>query len=121
MDIAAFRANFPEFADTALYTDAVITFWSGMAEKLLVSCRWGTMLTEGIMLATAHYVTLAIDNLSALGISKKLVSSEGVGDVSASYDVADIAEVEGGEWNATNYGRQFLRLARMFGMGGVVV
>jgi len=128
-DVDTFRENFPEFASTTKYTDEMIEFWSGLADKLLDTTRWTYLgiRTEGISLFTAHQITLAAMNEEdaaagvAPGRSTRPTSSESVGGVSVSYDGASSAELNGGHWNETVYGRQYLRLARIAGMGGVFV
>ena len=126
MDLTQFRTDFPEFTDTVKYTDAVLTFWSGFVETRLNVDRWAGALNYGVELATAHYVTLAVkDQINAAagkvpGSSMQgAASSKSVGDVSVSYDTTSSLEAEAGHWNLTSYGRQFIRLARNIGMGGV--
>lgn len=118
MDLAAFRAHFPEFADDTAYPNALVAFWSGLVEKRLPPLRWGELYAQGVELACAHYVAVATANAVSPGQAQGLQTSKAVGDVSASYDVAAIAEQGGGHWNQTSYGRQFLELARTVGIGG---
>ena len=58
MDIALFRQSFPEFSDEYKYTDAMITFWSGLGEKLLNETRWDDFYVEGLQLFTAHHLKM---------------------------------------------------------------
>jgi hypothetical protein len=121
----AFREAFPEFADIAKYPDAMISFWASLAEAQVNPKRWKNQTLTGIQLYVAHEITVASQNLRAgsiggtPGASAGPVNSKTVGSVTASYDTAQIAERDGGYWNLTNYGRQFLRLARIFGSGAV--
>lgn len=117
--VTALRGHFPEFANTTAYAEAVILFWYGIAEKQVIQDRWGDMYTHGLELATAHYVTLAKRNAIKPGDAGGVVSSKGVGDISVSYDSQAGTEKDGAQWNLTWYGREFLRLARMLGMGGM--
>jgi uncharacterized membrane protein len=124
-DNAQFRLDFLEFGDTTAYTDAVITFWSGIAVLRLDSVRWGTFYTHGLELLTAHYVALArADQLAAAaggigGNSTGAISSQSADDVSVSFDSAAGTEKDAGQFNLTTYGRQFIQLARIVGGGGV--
>lgn len=124
MDAAAFRVAFPEFTSTTLYPAGMLTFWGGFAEKQLNVTRWGDLYTEGVYLCAAHYLVLASEDSAAgtagktPGKSSGIPSSKGAGDVSVSYDVSGFTEENGGHWNRTRYGAQFLRLARIVGMGG---
>ena len=118
MDLSAFRVAFPEFASTVTYPDATLTFWSALGEKLLKVWRWADFYDEGIMIYTAHQVTIATKNLSTPGQASGITSSKSVGDVSVSYDTQAGIEKEAGHWNLTTYGRQFIQLARIVGSGG---
>lgn len=125
-DITTFRTNFPEFTSATVYPDQVITFWSGLADKMLTVERWGDFLTEGLQLLTAHLLVLATLNSTTPagtvpGRSTGLLSSQGVGGVSVSFDNAASLIEGGGHYNETIYGRQFLSLARIVGTGGAYV
>lgn len=124
MDIATFRANFPEFADVTRYPDATVTFWAGIGERLISSDRWGGMYLQAVQLFTAHNITLAYSNArdGAAGVPGQAhgqVSQKAVGQASISYDTTSAIEEKAGHWNLTTYGRQYIRLARMFGAGAV--
>lgn len=121
MDAALFITHFPEFATTPA---GQITFWSEQAETLLPVKVWGTSREFGVELFTAHQLTLALGNArtaavgGAGGGQQGGVTAKTVDKVSVSYDVNSVGELNGGHFNETNYGRQFLRLARMIGAGG---
>lgn len=125
MVIADFRTNFPEFASTTAYPDATITFWSGVAEKLLDECIWKDMYTTAVQLYTAHELVLARQNVRAStaggvpGQSEGIKNNKTVGSVSAGYDSAIQSEKDAGWWNMTNYGKQLYRLMQIFGAGVV--
>lgn len=123
MDIAQFRQNFPEFADTTAYPDPQITFWSGIAEKMVNKCVWDCMYENGVMLYTAHELVLARQNEMAAAVGGLpgqgggIASNKTVGSVSVGYDPNSTTEKNAGWWNLTNYGKQFYRLVRIFGSG----
>lgn len=125
MDVGVFRTEFPEFADTARFTNSMIDLWSSLAEKMLNASRWGTLRPMGINLFVAHSITLASTNANASqsggtpGGASGITSSKSVGTVSVGYDTASAMEKDAGHWNQTTYGRQYLRLARMIGQGAV--
>lgn len=59
----------------------------------------------------------------AAGLAKGLQSSKSAGDISVSYDFSSIQEDFAG-WGAyklTAFGQQFVTLARVYAMGGMVV
>lgn len=121
MDVVAFRSAFPEFADTTTYPTAMVNVWAGLAEKLVLSCVWGTCHTLGVQLYVAHELVLAGQNAKAganggaPGTFGGVANTKTVGSVSVGYDSTSTAEKDAGYWNLTNYGRQFIRLARIFG------
>lgn len=127
MDIEQFRIDFAEFSDETKYPEPLVVFWSGIGEKLLNTNRWGDLLEQGLCLYTAHQLVLARKNLNAVeagsdpGVDTGIISQQSAGSVSFGVDVQSSAENEGGFWNETVYGRQYLRLAKIIGIGGAIV
>lgn len=130
---ASFRVDFPAFTNATIYPDGSVTFWLGVATKLLSgsvsvgATRWADMLDVGIELFTAHQLALEKQaNDTAVkggtpGISSGPVASKGVGPVSIGYDTTAGLELDAGHWNLTVYGTRFINLARMVGSGGWLV
>lgn len=125
MDIPAFRTAFPEFASAVEYPTELITFWATVAEEM-VPCRlWKTMWPVGVNLYVAHEITLAAQNNKSAasggvpGTSGGVPTTKTVGSVSVGYDANTTTEKDAGYWNLTNYGKQFIRLARIFGAGAI--
>ncbi len=124
-DVGAFRKAFPEFNDKTVYSDQQVAFWVTLGSKLILECVWTTCWTEGMSLYIAHEITLAAQNakLGAAGgmpgTSGGVANSKTVGSVSAGYDSQSTGEKDAGYWNLTNYGKQFIRLARIFGAGAI--
>jgi hypothetical protein len=124
VDKAQFRADFPEFASTTDYTNAMLDFWSSIADKVVSLDKWGTLFTQGASLFVAHNLVLQRRNINAAsggvpGNQTGMQSSKAVGRVSVGYDNGDVALENGGAFNLTTYGMQYLQLARMIGVGGV--
>ena len=126
MTAAGLRAQFPAFADSARYPDAQADFYIGLAGKLLSADRWGTVLDHGTALFAAHF--LAIDRIASQGGTRGLpgtgvgiVTGGSVDKVSYTRSVSEVMETDAGHWGMTTYGLQYLRLARMMGMGPVQV
>lgn len=125
MDIEQFRLNFPEFSDVTRYPDSQIDFWSCIAMAQVNACVWGAMYWKGVQLYTAHEIALAAQNAQTAasggvpGTGGGIASSKTVGSVSVSYDPNTTTEKDAGWWNLTNYGKQFYRLAMMFGAGAI--
>lgn len=125
MVIADFRDEFPEFSDDAIYPDAQLTFWAGIAEQQVVQCIWNDMYSFGVKLYVAHEITLAAQNVKVASIGGEpgkdggVPTQKAVGAVSVTYDAVSTAEKDAGWWNTTRYGQQFIRLARLFGAGAI--
>lgn len=125
MNVADFRANFPEFAEEAAYTDAQIAFWATFAELRLNPGAWSDLWPMGVMLYTAHCVVLAKANSKVAafagtpGQNTGPLRDKAVKDVSLSYDTA-AASIEGaGNYNLTTYGTRYYELMRLVGMGPI--
>lgn len=124
-DITVFRASFTEFASTVTYPDALITVWGALAERQVRPVIWGDTATLGQQLYVAHEITLAAQSVKASSIGGVpggqggIANSKTVGQATVSYDTVSTAEKDAGYWNLTTYGKQFIRLARLFGAGGI--
>lgn len=123
--VEEFRADYPEFDDTAIYPNATIARYLNRADRNLDQNVFGTDFVDLAELFTAHYTELS-GRIQSAGKSGVVNSSRGAGiltsksidKVSGSYDVSGIVDPEAGFWNNTNYGREFYWLWSMFGMGG---
>lgn len=124
-DVAGFRKSYPEFSDTGRFTDGMINNWATIATALVNPSAWGTQVGLGINLYVAHEITLQAQSVATAalggtpGQQSGPVNSKTVGSVTAAYDTQQIAEKDAGHWNATMYGKQFLRLSRIFGAGAI--
>jgi len=122
-----FRAAYPEFADPAAYPDQMVQMWLTAAQSFVNSRRWMELTDLGIGLVTAHNLVLGARNAKAAavgGVPGQMTgpqSAKSVGSVSASYDTGAAVIADGGAWNLTTYGVEYLTLARMMGAGGVQV
>lgn len=116
-----FRAAFTEFANDTTYPDAMITYWSSLAEITLNIDRWGDFLTHGKYLFIAHNCALsaAASANAAVGSipgQSGVVAGKSVSDVSVSFDT-NASNIQGaGSYNETRYGRQLMGLARIVGI-----
>ena len=120
-----FRQQFPEFRDPALYSDAVLGFWSGLAASQLNADRWGVLRDYGISMFVAHHLVLARrdeEAAAAGGLPGAVTgpqSSKSVDKVSVSYDTKAVALTDAGFWNLTTYGMRFYQMVRSIGAGGL--
>jgi hypothetical protein len=124
-DIGLFRAAFPEFKDTVRYPDELINFWAGLAILQVLPRVWKRAWFQGMCLYVAHEITMAernektAQNGGVPGTFGGIANSKTVGGASVGYDSTVTSERDGGWWNLTTYGKQFLRLARIFGAGAI--
>ena len=122
MDIATFRAVFPEFVDSAKYPDAQAQYYLDFAVQSLRPEAWRNLLERGTGLFVAHY--LAMSAISRAGTvpgrgQLGIVASKSVGPASISYDNSAIsAQADAGHWALTSYGLMYWELMRMVGTGG---
>lgn len=123
MVIDDFRTEFPEFADPSTYPDAMLNFWSTIAQSMVVQCKWNDMYPFGVKLYVAHEITLARQNAQAAAVGGLpgqgggIANTKTVGSVTVGYDSVVTSEKNAGWWNLTNYGKQFYRLTQIFGAG----
>ena len=122
MDIATFRAVFPEFVDAAKYPDVQVQYYLDFAVQSLRPEAWRNLLERGTGLFVAHYLAMSavsragtVPGRGQLGI----VASKSVGPASISYDNSAIsAQADAGHWALTSYGLMYWELMRMVGTGG---
>ena len=82
----------------------------------------------------AHWLTLFLQSMTspddpvgkiiAAGLAKGLQSSKSAGDLSVSYDFSFLngSDFNGwGTYKMTAFGQQFVTIAKIYGMGGMVV
>lgn len=125
MDAQTFRTDFPAFVDETIYPDAQVNFYLGLGTKLLSSPRWSDLRDYGLELFVAHNLVLSAMDAEASsagdqpGTNTGAVASMAVDKVNISFDNTASLDEKAGHWNLTTYGKQFIRLARMVGTGGV--
>lgn len=125
IDESSFRLNMPMFASVADYPAAQFEYYLKLGVKLLPERRWDDLLDDGLTFFVAHYLVLNQRAMLAADIGAdpgKVTGNEtskSVDGVSKSMDVSSISLEDGGHWNQTTFGIQFLQLARMVGAGGV--
>lgn len=121
----SFRQHMPMFASIDDYPSAQFEHYLKLGVRLLPEERWDDLFDDGLRCFVAHYLTLFGRSMLMADIGGdvgKVIgneSSKSVDSVSQSMDVSSISLVDGGQWNQTTFGIQFLQLARMVGVGGV--
>ena len=124
-DISVFRVNFPEFNDVEKYPDSQVQFWVSLAKLQVRECIWKRAWVQGMSFYIAHELVLANQNEKASrfggspGQQGGIANTKTVGSATIGFDSTTSSEKDGGWWNLTTYGKQFLRLARIFGSGTI--
>ncbi|MGK2829238.1 DUF4054 domain-containing protein [Ralstonia pseudosolanacearum] len=122
---AQLRSDFPEFASTATYPDALINVWLTVAALLVNPSRWSELTNLGIELVTAHHLVMSQRDQAAAAVGgvpgevKGPTASKSVDKVSISYDAGAAMLSDAGFWALSSYGIRFLTLARAMGAGGL--
>ncbi len=120
-----FRVLYPEFRDTVAYPDQVVDYWAGIAQAQVLKCAWRKQWLTGVYLYTAHQLVLWMQNQRTAnaggvpGQSGGIANTKTVGQATIGYDTASSSEKDAGYWNLTNYGKQFIHMARIFGAGAI--
>lgn len=126
-EVGTFRVAFPEFADTVKYPSQMIEFWAALAQAEVSFNLWKTQYLTGIYLYTAHQITIAAQNIKlanvggAPGSTSGITNTKTVGNVTVGYDASTSTEKSAGFWNQTTYGKNFIRLARIYGAGAIQI
>lgn len=131
MTPAEFRALQPVFADASAFPDALVEMWLAVAEEKCPQSRWGARRQAGVMLLTAHHLTLDAaarkgDGTGGMdaGAGGVISESKTVGSVSKSTGragSASVADPKAGAYNATSWGQQYWAMVQEIGIGGLVV
>ena len=130
LDVAAFRAAYPPFADSKRYPDARITYWLDFAAVMVNSHRWqrSGLQDYGQGLLTAHYLTMMERYDAATGAYSLPTGTASGATTSQSQSADGVSWSEGydasaydgdGQLASTAYGRQFLDLRALIGAGGM--
>lgn len=123
----SFRVVYPEFADKAAYPDTWVAAQIAAAGLQVNPQAWGEMLDYGTQLVVAHQLAKGRRRQRVAGLGgvpgevTGPVASKGVDKISKAYDTGAVSFEGAGDWNATEYGVEFYRLAQMFGAGGMQV
>lgn len=131
-----FKAVYPQFFKRGkpLVPKAVLDMYIGFANSIVNIARYHESWNVCICLVVAHFLVLYMRTVTpnpdggAAAIIKAaetrgLVASKSVDGVSVHYDYSTaIADLDGwAEWKITEYGIQFLTLAKAYNLGGMRV
>ncbi len=101
----------------------MVEFWVDFISRQIDVCIWKQSWNVGVSLYLAHELTLMGQNGKTAkvggtpGLQGGVATSKTVGSVTVQYDAQTMSEKDAGYWNLTSYGKQFIRLVRVFGAG----
>lgn len=132
-----FKAIYPQFWNAEgnpLVPQAVMDMYIAFVDSFVKVSRYHEAWKVCMCLAIAHFLVLYLRTISpdpdsgAVGVikaaeTKGLVASKSVDSVSVSYDFSTaLADLDGwADWKTTEYGIQFVTLAKNFMHGGMYV
>lgn len=126
MDNPTFRSIYPEFASLTTYPDAQVNYYLAQAVTMLNASVWCSLQDQGVALYTAHNLTLAARRAKTAlaggtpGLAQGILASKAVDKVSMGFDTGSVAIEGAGAYNLTEYGLQFIKLARLVGAQGMI-
>lgn len=119
---ADFKIRYPEFVDV---DDSRIEFFLDEAALEVSEPRWAAWFTKGVSALAAHLlkISLTINDDDGDGSIDELapVVSRAVGDVAITRGPYLSTNAGADYWNLTSYGREYIRLKRIVGIGAVAV
>lgn len=125
--IKAFRFFFPEFTEDK-YPDLRLYPALILARNTVSKERWGEMYAYGISLVIAHYLMSKDKSTDSEGNPTDkgdlVTTSKSVGGVSVSYTLPTgntSTTSYGSGFASTSYGREYLNLANLYGMGVIAL
>ncbi len=134
-----FLAVYPQFGKkdengVQIIPQTVMDAYVNLAHASLSIARYHAVWETVMGFFIAHWLTLYLQSLSSAddpigkivstGLAKGLQSSKSAGDLSVSYDFSFLngTDFDGwGTYKLTAFGQQFATIARLYGMGGMVV
>lgn len=124
LDIAAFRAMFPAFADPLKYPDATLQLWWTMATQYITeydNCLIeGTTLQLALNLMTAH-LAQSFTLISAGQSTPGVITGATEGSVSVSMSPPPVKNMWQYWLATTPYGQQLLALLQTLVVGGFTI
>jgi hypothetical protein len=135
--VADFKEIYPQFwnaDDTPLVPQAVLDMYVAFADSFVKISRYHEAWRVCMSLVIAHFLTLYLRTMTAdpdsgaAGVikaaeTKGLVASKSVDGVSVSYDFSTaLADLDGwADWKTSEYGIQFITLAKNYMRGGMYI
>lgn len=110
---------------------AVLTAYIALASACLAQPRWQDHWSFGMALYVAHFATLYLQAMAAVGSPAAVIAEAGMergiqvsksaGDLSVSYQAIVSGWESWGQWNLTTFSQQLMSFARIIGMGGMYI
>lgn len=124
-DVAAFRAQFPQFADNMEYPDALLSGYFAMATSYVNANDGrslnGDRLQLALNLMTAHLVVTFGIAAQTGGTNVGVITASTIDGVSITRQVPQTQSAWQSFLSPTTYGAQLIALLRLAGAGGLLV
>jgi hypothetical protein len=124
-DAAAFRAQFPQFADAAKYPDDSLSGYFAMATSYVNANDGyslnGDRLQLALYLMTAHLLVTFGLAAATGGTNVGVITASTIDGVSITRQVPQTQSAWAAFLSPTTYGAQLLALLRIAGVGGLLV
>jgi len=115
---ADFKLRYPELVSAADANEPAIQAYLDEAENMLNLAVCPKIADNLQMAYAAHCIAKSGNNPNGMDTSNGPASSESVGSVSVSYQIAESKSSTNDWWRSTPYGTEYLRFQRMcFGSG----
>lgn len=123
---ASFRGAFPAFKNESDYSTPEVEFWLAFALLRHNETRWGNLIDMGVMLFTAHNLSLEYNARRAQ------TAGQGAGAVIGALTSVTADKVswtrqapqtdpKDGHWDLTSYGKRWREMCRAVGAGGLYI
>ena len=117
-----FFSFFSFFNNPQYYPPAIVETYLKLALNFVPADRWGETWAYGVSLVCAHLLTIyrmSMNDIAKGGSGNVVGVVTSVSAIGVSKGInVDIGSIEnGGFWNTTQFGRQYLTFVRLFGFG----
>lgn len=124
LDTAAFRLQFPAFANATTYPDATLQFYYGIAGNFINNSQWGPLSCQGatpeaLQLMTAHILQLGLN--AAAGETSGIMLSATIDKITVTMQEVPLKNTWQYWLATTPYGLMLLALLQAKSAGGFYV
>ena len=119
--LEAFYRFIPEMSNPDAYPTEMVKIYVRMSASELSEKRWGDHYAFGVALLTAHRLCIRAQAINADGTinadAGRGIASRSIGPASLTYYSTSSDTGDDAYYSSTWYGREYLRLAKIMGIG----